>query len=132
MWTDRRKFRVVSTNDFPFVFNSTIRSKVWPHLLTLTQMVDLSWDFFIFLNFSMNFSWQNISFFKFCLGFWAIFTRFLVRCELSDLPKPFSTEIHIFCPIDFINFKGAENVNFCAKRFGQVRFYKKKTLIWWN
>ena len=37
-------------------------------------------------------------------------------------------KIHIFCPFDFIDFNGAENVNFVCQMVLQVFSYKKQTL----
>ena len=64
--------------------------------------------------------WENELIF--CCYLKSVFIR-------TNLPKLFSTEVHIFCPIDFIDFNRAENVNFYAKRFWQVHSYKKQTLV---
>ena len=75
---------------------------------------------------------KSKSFFNFCLGFWAIFTRFHVRCdlncELSDLPK----QKFIFSvPLKSIRISGVETrkCEFLCGPFCQVRSDKKLTLV---
>ena len=63
------------------------------------------------------------------------FSLFFIRKYLLN---HLALKIHIFCPIDFIDFNGAENVNFVCQIVLQVFSYKKQTLepwlensIWW-